>query len=114
VDVISLYPYICKYGKFLVGHPEMFVGTDFPLDCLDGEGIIKCSVLPPRKLYHPVLPYKSNSKLMLPLCSACADTTNQGHCTHSEKELCLVGTWVVDEVRKAVETGYIVKEVFEF
>jgi len=74
VNVISLYPYICKYRKFPLGHPKVYVGADCPSDCLDREGIIKCKVLPPRKLYHPVLPYKSNSKLMFPLCSACADT----------------------------------------
>ena len=90
------------------------MGADCPLDCLDREGIIKCSVLPPRKLYHPVLPYNSNFKLMFPLCSACADTMNQGQCTQSEKERCIIVTWVVDEVREAVEMGYIVKLVFEF
>ena len=30
VDVISLYPYICKYGKFLVGHPKVYVFADCP------------------------------------------------------------------------------------
>jgi hypothetical protein len=30
VDVISLYPYICKYGKFPVGHPKVYVGADCP------------------------------------------------------------------------------------
>jgi len=30
------------------------------------EGIIKFKVVPPRKLYHSVLAYKSNSKLMPP------------------------------------------------
>ena len=30
VDVISLYHYICKYGKFPVGHPEVYVGADCP------------------------------------------------------------------------------------
>jgi hypothetical protein len=114
VDVISLYPYICKYGKFPVGHPKVYVGTDCPPDCLDREGIIKCKVLPPRKLYHPVLPYKSNSRLMFPLCSACADAMNQGDCTHSDEERCIVGTWVVDEVSKAVEMGYSLVDVFEF
>jgi hypothetical protein len=56
VDVISLYPYICKYGKIPVGHPEVYVGENCPAKCLDREGIIKCKVLPPRKLYHSVLP----------------------------------------------------------
>jgi len=57
-------------------------------------------------LYLPILPYKSNSKLMFPLCSACADTMNQDDCTHSDEELCINGTWIVDEVRKAGDMGY--------
>jgi hypothetical protein len=37
VDVISLYPYICKYGKFPVGHPKVYVGADFPsIDWIGG------------------------------------------------------------------------------
>jgi hypothetical protein len=36
---------------------------------------------------------------------------NQERCTHTDEERCIVGTWIVDEVRKAV---YIVKDVFEF
>jgi hypothetical protein len=59
VEVISLYPYICKYGKLPLGHPEVYVGADCPTDCVDREGIIKCKVLPPKGLYHPVLPTKA-------------------------------------------------------
>ena len=47
VDVISLYPYICKYGKLPVGHPKVYVGASCPPDCLDREGFMKCKVLPP-------------------------------------------------------------------
>ena len=43
---------------------------------------------------------------MFPLCSACADTMNQDDCTHSDEELCINGTWIVDEVRKAGDMGY--------
>jgi len=114
VDVNSLYPYISKYGKFPLGDSNVYVGADCPPDCLDREGIIKCKLLPPRKLYHPVLPYKNKSKLMFPLCSPCADTMNQGKCTHCDEERCIVGTWVVDEVRKAVEMRYSVMDVSEF
>jgi hypothetical protein len=46
----SVYPYICKYGKFPVGHPKVYVGADCPLDCLDREGVVKCKVLPSRGL----------------------------------------------------------------
>jgi len=41
VDIISLYPYICKYGKFPMGHPKVYVVADCPPDCLDREGIMK-------------------------------------------------------------------------
>jgi hypothetical protein len=37
VDVISLCPYIGKYGKFPVGHPEVYVGAGCPPDWL-GRG----------------------------------------------------------------------------
>jgi hypothetical protein len=87
-----LYPYICKNGKFPVGHPKVYMGADCPHDCLDKEAVIKCKLLPRRKLYHLVLPYKSNSKLMFPLCSTCADTINENNFTHSDKERCIVGT----------------------
>jgi len=39
---------------------------------------------------------------------------NQGNCKHTDKERCIVGTWVVDEVRRAIEMGYGVLDVFEF
>ena len=114
VDVISLYPYICKYDKFPVGHPTVYVGADWPPDCLDRESTIKCKFLPPRKLYHLDLPYKSNSKLIFPSCSATADTTVQDYRTHSDEERCIIRTWVVDEVRKPVEMGYCLGDVLEF
>ena len=113
MDVISLYPYICKYVKFPLGHPKVYMGAGRPPDCFDRKGVIKCKVLPPMKDY-PVVPYKSNSKLLLPSCSVCADTMNQYGCTHSDEEQCIFVTWIVDEVRKAVDMGYGLVYVFEF
>jgi len=49
---------------------------------------------------------------MFPLCSACADS-EQGR-LHTDEERCIVGTWIVDEVRKAVEMGYRLVNVYEF
>ena len=51
---------------------------------------------------------------MFPLCTPCADMMNQGNCTLSDEERCIVGTWVVDEVRKAIEMGYGLVDVLEF
>jgi hypothetical protein len=31
----------------------------------------------------------------------------QVNCAQTDEERCIVGTWVVDEVRKAIEMGYV-------
>ena len=49
---------------------------------------------------------------MFPLCSACAETMNQG--THSDEQRCMLRTWVVDKVRKTIEMVYGLVDVFEF
>ena len=51
---------------------------------------------------------------MFPFCSAKADRMNQGPYNHSDEERCIFVTWVVDEVRKAVDMGYGLVDVFEF
>nr|XP_023024974.1 uncharacterized protein LOC111513046 [Leptinotarsa decemlineata] len=114
VDVCSLYPFINKYGKYPVGHPEVFVGEECnTLNLNDVDGIIKCKVLPPQNLYHPVLPVKMNGKLMFPLCRSCCEHMAV-ECTHiCEEERALSGTWVIDEVLKALEKGYKLMEIYE-
>jgi G:T-mismatch repair DNA endonuclease (very short patch repair protein) len=113
VDVCSLYPYVCKYGKFPIGHPEVIVGEECKnLDLSQTDGLIKCSVVPPTNLYHPVLPTKMNSKLMFVLCHTCGEQMTE-ECKHNEKERTLHGTWVIDEVLKAIEKGYKITNIQE-
>ena len=116
-DVISLYPYICKYFKFPIGHPTLHVGDTFKNvdDCLKMDGLIKCTVVPPKHLYHPVLPYRYNKKLLFCLCRTCVHEQNMsGECSHyTDGERAFEGTWVIDEVRLALEKGYKVLEICE-
>lgn len=70
VDVCSLYPYVLKYKPFPVCHPEI-LSENFG-DVRSYFGLIKCRVLPPHGLYHPVLPYRTGGKLLFPLCRTCA------------------------------------------
>jgi len=105
VDVMSLYPYICKYFKFPVGHPVIHVADAYKdmEACLRMEGLIKCSIVRPDKLYHPVLPYRCINNLMFCLCRTCVDTST-AECTHTEDEdRAATGAWILDEVRLAVE-----------
>jgi len=45
------------------------------------EGLIKCTVVPPMDLYHPVLPYGWNKKLLLCLRRTCVKEHNmRGQC----------------------------------
>ncbi|EFA12679.1 hypothetical protein TcasGA2_TC010703 [Tribolium castaneum] len=91
-----------------VGHAE-YMNVD--LDRVDG--FIKCRILPPQNLYHPVLPYKCNGKLTFPLCKLCVETSYQNVCSHSNDERSFIGTFVADELRKSLELGYRILELKE-
>ena len=95
----------------MVGHPEII--TEKFADVSTYFGLIKCTVLPPRGLFHPVLPYRTEGKLMFPLCKTCADTLNQNPCTHTDEERAILGTWCHVELMKAIEKGYEVVEIHE-
>ncbi|XP_055856072.1 uncharacterized protein LOC129919242 [Episyrphus balteatus] len=118
IDICSLYPWVCKNGKFPIGHPKIHITGDSACSTtsnLEGmNGLVKCKILPPENLLHPVLPIKQNSKLMFSLCRSCSDERNvESLCSHTDEQRALVGTWVIDEVNKAVEKGYIILNIFE-
>jgi hypothetical protein len=76
---------------------------------------MKCTVVPPKELYHPFLPFRHKQKLLFCLCRSCVfehKTTDE--CRHfNDAERCLDGTWVIDEVRLAVVKGYRMLEIQE-
>ena len=113
VDIISVYPKVLRDFKVPVGVPKIHIGPDFP-SLLTTEGLVKCLILPPRKLYHPVLPIKMHSKLMFVLCRKCAEQFINENCPHNDPtDRALGGTWVIDEVRLALKYGYNVLEIYE-
>ncbi|KAI3354720.1 hypothetical protein L3Q82_004502 [Scortum barcoo] len=111
-DFTSLYPTVQAKKLYPVGHPQIIL-SDF--ESIDKYfGFVKCTVLPPRGLFHPVLPYKCHSRLMFPLCGTCAEELNQiGVCVHSDAERQLSGVWVSFELQKALEKGYRIVSVDE-
>ncbi|KYN21601.1 hypothetical protein ALC57_06024, partial [Trachymyrmex cornetzi] len=104
IDVCSLYPYVLKMGAFPIGHPKIYIGEecseligvapDFDFNSL--EGLIRCKVLPPRDLFHRVLPYPVRGKLLFALCRSCCETFSQAECTHSLTERKFEGWIVID------------------
>ena len=115
VDFCSLYPTVQYYEKYPIGHstkifnPEKYDKSWY--------GLIKCKVVAPKGLYHPVLPQRikvdSYEKLVFTLCKACAETRNQNKCEHSDNERSFIGTWTTDEVSTAIEKGYKVLRTYE-
>ena len=118
-DMISLYPCTNIECEYPVGHPE-FIDQPDDTDISVYHGLVKCRVLPPYGLYHPVLPYRVESKLLFPLCHTCATHQIKQHmstrttcCPHSSEERALTGTWTTLELTKAIEKGYQVLKIFE-
>jgi hypothetical protein len=106
-DVMILYPYICKYFKFPVGHPLVHAGeTCNDIDAmLKMEGLIKCRILPPIQLYHHVLPFRHKYKLFFCLCRSCpVELKTETECMYNTvAERALRFTLVMDDVRIAVK-----------
>ena len=113
---MSLYQYMYKYFNCPVCHHVIHAGDVYKDKeaCLRMDGLIKCSIVPPKRLYHPVLHFRANHKLMFCLCRTCVLTSNTGECCHkTDEQRDLNGTWVTDEVRLAVQKGYRILEVYE-
>ena len=111
VDMMSLYPYECKYFKLPIGHLVIHVGDA----CQDMQPmflkdvLMKCLIPRPRYLYHPVLPFCCNKRLLFCIRRRANRTEICIHGTVAERTL--TGTWVLDEIRLVVMKGYKIVDV---
>jgi hypothetical protein len=115
VDFVSLYPTVQFFKKYPVGHPVKILNPE----TFDPKwfGFIKCKVGAPRGLYHPVLPIRTlcgkSEKLLFPLCRTCGETQQQDRCEHSQNQRSFIGTWCMNEIKKALEKGYEIHKIYE-
>jgi hypothetical protein len=110
-DVTSLYPYVQKVSRYPLGHP-IIITNNFG-DIREYFGFAQVRVLPPRRLYHPVLPYRATGKLKFPLCRKCSELENINLCQCSDADRAFVGTFVTPELHVALDHGYTVVKIFE-
>ena len=58
-------PFVNSCRPYPIGHPQVLISTKEigPLDTIHRrvEGLVKCTVKPPRQLYIPVLPMRTPS-----------------------------------------------------
>ncbi|KAK3929023.1 putative DNA polymerase [Frankliniella fusca] len=116
VDVVSEYPNANLRGEHPYVHPTLYLEGDPDMPPSDTwNGVIKCTVLPLRDVYLPVLPYKAKGKLMFPLCRTCVEEENTEMCHHNDpQERQLTDTWCAPELLLALrEKGYRLVEVHE-
>ena len=119
LDFTSLYPWTNKNCFYPVGHPVVIHEPD-TTDIASYFGLVKCKILPPYGLYHPVLPYRSGGKLTFPLCRTCVQqeqpkplTERSYRCRHTDAQRCLVDTWPTPELQEAINQGYVIQHVYE-
>ena len=131
VDFCSLYPYVLKYEKFPIGHPEKIIHNFLPIEYVICQkpcphqnchgfhakfpyfGIVKAKFLPPQNLIHPVLPVCCNDKLKFPLCYKCAKEDSKRVCSCNADERAFIQTYCSGEVEVALNTGYKILKKFE-
>lgn len=56
-------------------------------------GVVKVLVLPPKRLYIPVLPLKVDGKLLFPLCRSCAFKKSVQLCGCPDKDRSWIGKY---------------------
>ncbi|GBN58860.1 hypothetical protein AVEN_64698-1 [Araneus ventricosus] len=83
-NAIKLFHQVNKYCIYPVGHPQII--TEGFKEIEEYFGIVRCKVIPPRGLYLPVSPYRSQNKLMFPLCRSCVESNQQTPCIHNDEE----------------------------
>ncbi|XP_065218772.1 uncharacterized protein LOC135844487 [Planococcus citri] len=113
IDINSLYPYVNKYGTYPIGHPEILIGDTIPQSLNSITGVAKVCVEAPKDLFLPVLPIRTNNKLVFALCRACAERQTQDTCHHTGEQRQFIGTYTCLELRKAVQKGYQLKQIYE-
>jgi len=128
-DVVSLYPSVQKIKYFPKGHPKKLREPK----SFDNNwfGLIKAKILPPRKLFIPVVPvkvhYKVNmphayngktikketKKLMFSLCKTCVELNQKTTCNHNDEERSFTGSWTTEEIKESLAIGYEIKNIYE-
>ena len=98
-------------ARYPIGHPKRIINPDSN-NISNYEGLIFCAVVPPKKLFYPILPSRINKKLMFTLCYTCAKSESY-FCNHSDIERSLVGVWTTPELKMALRYGYEIINIHE-
>jgi hypothetical protein len=118
LDFTSLYPAVnasVDGELWPIGQPDIYVGKEVDHGPKPGQwfGLAKVAILPPRGLMHPVLAQLVNNKVLFHLCTACAESAQEGPCLHSDEQRMIYGTFCTVELDLAVSKGYKISHIDE-
>ena len=102
-----------KYFKFAFCRAIIQVGNTCKgiEACLRMDDLIICSIVLREILYHHVFPSRCNNKFIFCLCRTCVLISSE-ECVHTQDEdHTLTGTWVMVEMRLAVEMEYRILDI---
>ena len=111
LDFNGLYISVLMQNSFPVGTPQVITRDFLPLDSYFGIATVK--IEPPRGDYLPVLPWRNGRHLLFGSCATHMASEERTPCRHSIEERCLVGSWCIPEILKAVERGYTLHKIYE-
>lgn len=100
-----------RSGRYPVKEPKI-ITSNFT-EITDYFGLAKVKILPPRQLYHPVLPQKINGKLTFALCRTCSEQQQQNPCQCRDEDRAITGVFCTPEIEKAIECGYQILQIYE-
>ena len=131
IDYNSLYPSVASDDRYLfpTGIPEIIVNPTIlkNISCKDQKCLLKndngnqreihglahVSIIAPKHLLIPFLPYRIKSKSICALCRTCAEYENQKPCSHSSAERAFTSVYTLQEIAFAVSIGYRVLHWYE-
>jgi hypothetical protein len=95
-DVTSEYPFVNSRKEYPVGHSTILLKHQLPQSNEGWQrrgffGVALCTIVPPAKLLHPLLPFRHQGALMFPLCRKCCVEKQEDFCRHNDKERALTG-----------------------
>ena len=94
----------------MIGHPQIILNNFKSIDKY--FGLAQVTILPPKGLFHPVLPYKFGGKLLFGLCRTCAESDSTEPCTRNDADRSIHGTFCTPELQTAVKLGYKIMCVY--
>ncbi len=124
-DVNGLYSYVAITFPYFTSKYKIIIGPDLKNIHLNNNifyyngkqmyGTMLITLLPPRKLFLPILLMKTaEGKSINTLCSKCAETNNLTLlCNHSDNERAITESYFISEISYALQQGYKLLRIHE-